>query len=77
MDGMKFVPDRLVVGPYGQPMLESGYTEISGLRFYPDRVVVGPHGQAEIRKGNVIPSPSSAVKTSCPSRSLNPCRGFF
>jgi hypothetical protein len=38
----------MVVGPHGQPVLESGYTEISGIRFYPDRLVVGHHGQPMI-----------------------------
>jgi hypothetical protein len=41
----------MVSGPHGQPVLESGYTEISGIRFYPDRLVVGPHGQPMISRG--------------------------
>lgn len=53
MEDVKFVPDRMVVGPYGSLVVESGYTEISGMRFYPDRLVVGSHGQAELRKGKV------------------------
>jgi hypothetical protein len=50
-EGFRFVPDRMVAGPYGQPVLESGYTEISGIRIYPDRLVVGPHGQPIISRG--------------------------
>jgi hypothetical protein len=62
---MKFVPDRLVVGPHGQPVLESGYTEIAGVRFYPDRLVVGPHGQPVISKGR-----TEVVTSRCPPRQM-------
>lgn len=52
-EGIRFVPDRMVAGPHGQPVLESGYTEISGIRFYPDRLVVGSHGQPVLKKGRM------------------------
>lgn len=51
--GFKSVPDRLVVGPHGGSVIESGYTEISGVRFYPDRLVIGQYGQPELRRGRV------------------------
>ena len=51
MVGVKFVPDRMVVGPHGIPVLESGYAEIHGVRMYPDRLVVGRCGQPELRSG--------------------------
>lgn len=51
MQNIKFVSDRVVVGRYGQPVVEPGYTEIAGVRLYRDQIVVGPHGQAMIKKG--------------------------
>lgn len=60
MNDVKFVPDRMVVGPHGQPVLESGYTEIGGIRFYPERLVVGRYGQPEIRDGHAVDAMSSA-----------------
>lgn len=51
MQNIKFVSDRVVVGRYGQPVVEPGYTEIAGVRLYRDQIVVGPHGQAMVKKG--------------------------
>jgi hypothetical protein len=52
MKDVKFVADRMVVGPHGQYVIESGYTEIAGVRFYPDRLVVGPYGQPTMARGS-------------------------
>lgn len=51
MENCKFVPDRVVIGPYGQHVVEQGYTEIAGVRLYRDQLVVGPHGQPMIKPG--------------------------
>ena len=49
------VADHMVVGPHGQPVLESGYREIrckdGALRIYRDRLVIGPGGLPRIEKG--------------------------
>lgn len=53
MDEVKYVPDTLVVGPHGLPVVRQGYTEIGGLRFFGDRVVVGSHGQHVLETGRM------------------------
>lgn len=51
--GVKRTSSALRVGPYGQPILTSGYFEINGVRLYDDDVVVDRYGQPVIREGKM------------------------
>lgn len=50
---MKYHASTLVVGPYGQPVVTRGYTDLDGVRIYDDIVVVGKYGQHEVSRGGI------------------------
>lgn len=51
LQGVKFVPSTIIVGPHGLPQVTRGYMEIGGVRLYEDRMVIGRYGQPVIERG--------------------------
>jgi hypothetical protein len=53
MSETRYHASKLVVGPYGQPVVTRGYTEIGSVRIYDGILVVGKYGQPEISRGGI------------------------